>query len=86
MPRYFFHHHSDVRITDDTGVEFETPQEARREAIRSAGELLCDAAEPFWGSRLFIVTVTNEVGLIMWEIYMDGFNAAASPIGDQGLG
>lgn len=84
MLRYFFHHQSDVRITDEVGHVFATPQEARHEAIRSAGELLRDAAEPFWGSRPYVVTVTNEDGLILWEIYMDGVNAAASPLVDPG--
>jgi hypothetical protein len=70
-------------MTDDTGLEFATAQEARHEAIRSAGKLLRDAAEPFWGARPYSVTVTNEAGLVMWEIYMDGVNAAASPLGDE---
>jgi len=65
------------------GLEFDTAQQARHEAIRSAGELLRDAAEPFWGSRPYSVTVTDETGLILWEIYMDGVNAAASPISDE---
>ena len=83
MPRYYFHHQSHVRTTDKTGLEFDTPEEARHQAIRSAGELLRDAAEPFWGSRPYSVSVTDEAGLIMWEIYMDGVNAAASPISDE---
>jgi len=63
--------------TADGGLESEIPQGARHEPIRSAGELLRDAAEPFWSVRPYSVTVTDETGLIMWEIYMDRVNAAA---------
>ena len=59
------------------GVELGSPVEARREAIRTCGQLMREGPEPFWGSRPWTVTVTDETGLILWEIYMDGVSSAA---------
>jgi hypothetical protein len=49
MARYFFHSQTMTRHTDEEGVELETPLQARREAIRSFGEMMRDAPEGFWG-------------------------------------
>lgn len=79
MARYFFHIQTLSRITDEEGAEFGTPQEARAEAIRTCGELMRDAPEAFWGSRPWSVTVTDNVGLILWELSMDGYKSAGAP-------
>lgn len=78
MARYFFHSQTDTRYTDTEGVEFGTPAEARKEAIRMAGEMLKTAPEPFWGSRPWNITVTDHAGLIMWELSIHGISTAAS--------
>jgi hypothetical protein len=78
MPRYFFHTQCSSRFTDEDGIDYATPVEARAEAIRSAGEMMRDAPEEFWGSRPWEVTVTNEVGLVLWELSMDGFSSPAA--------
>ena len=77
MPRYYFHTETDHRCTDSEGVEFSDFRAARREAIRTCGQMMQDAAEQFWGSRPWNVSVTDETGLIMWEIYVDGQTSAA---------
>ena len=77
MPRFYFHTETDVRTTDDEGMEFPGFMEARREAIRTCGQMMQDAPEVFWGSRPWNVSVTDENGLIMWEIYVDGQTSAA---------
>lgn len=77
MPRYLFHSQTDSRYSDSEGVEFATPHDARKEAIRLCGEMLKDSPEPFWGSRPWSVTVTNDAGLILWEIFIDGVSSAA---------
>jgi hypothetical protein len=38
-----------------------------------------DCADTFWGSRPWSVTVTDAVGLVLWEIEMDGTSSAAAP-------
>lgn len=79
MARYFFHLQTLTRTTDEEGSEFATPREARQEAIKTCGEMLRDSPEGFWGSRPWTVTVTDDVGLILWELAMDGFASAGAP-------
>ena len=78
MARYFFHTQTDTRSTDSDGIELDGPLQARREAIRTFGELMRDGPEGFWGSRPWSVTVTNSVGWVLWELKADGTAAPAS--------
>jgi len=77
VPRFFFHTETDVRLTDTEGQEFAKFEDARCEAIHTCGKMMNDAADAFWGSRPWNVSVTDETGLIMWEIYVDGQTSAA---------
>lgn len=78
MPRYFFHSQTDTRFTDAEGIDLANPIEARRAAIKTCGEMMREAPEGFWGSRPWNVTVTDDRGLILWEIYIDGTASAAT--------
>lgn len=77
MPRFYFHTETDVRLTDTEGQEFSSFEDARCEAIHTCGKMMRDAADAFWGSRPWNVSVTDDTGLIMWEIYVDGQTSAA---------
>ncbi|MBJ6120848.1 DUF6894 family protein [Sphingomonas mollis] len=77
MPRFFFHTQTEVCHTDVEGVEYAGYVEARQAAIRTCGQMMKDAPEIFWGSRPWTVTVTDETGLILWDIYLDGQSSAA---------
>lgn len=77
MPIYYFHSQTDSRVSDTEGLELASPVDARREAIRTCGEMMRDGPEPFWGSRPWTVTVTDADGLILWEVFMDGVSSAA---------
>jgi hypothetical protein len=77
MPRFFFHTETEVRTTDEEGMEFPGYEEAKHEAIRTAGQMMRDTPKTFWGSRPWNVSVTNADGLILWEIYLDGQSSAA---------
>ena len=79
LPRYFFHTQSDFRFSDSEGLELAGLFEARKQAIQSCGELMKDCADVFWGSRPWTVTVTDAVGLVLWEIGIDGTAAPAAP-------
>jgi hypothetical protein len=81
MPRYFFHTQSDIRTTDEVGVELPGALEARKQAIQSCGDLMKDCADVFWDSRPWSVVVTNASGLVLWEIDIDGTAAPAAPAG-----
>lgn len=78
MALFFFHTQTDIRVTDTEGTEFPGYIEARREAIRTCGQMMQDAPEIFWGSRPWSVSVTDGTGLILWEIHLDGQASAAS--------
>jgi len=78
MSRYFFHTQTGTRFTDHEGFECATPEDARRIAIRTCGEMMHGAEDQFWGSRPWAITVTDAVGLIMYEIAVDGFSSPAA--------
>jgi hypothetical protein len=75
---YFFHMQTDTRWTDEEGLEFASPLEARTQAIKTCGQMLEHSANGFWGSRPWSINVTDAKGLILWELSMGGF---ASPAG-----
>jgi hypothetical protein len=77
VQRYFFHTQTGTRATDVEGTVLGSPNEARRQAIQTCGEMMRDAPEGFWGSRPWSVTVTNFAGLVLWEISMDGIECSA---------
>jgi hypothetical protein len=77
MPRFFFHTETDGRSTDTEGLVYPGYIEARREGIRTAGQMMQDVPEVFWGSRPWSVTITDEDGLILWEIHLDGQTSPA---------
>lgn len=78
MQRYFFHTQTDTRFSDNEGMVMDGPLEARRQAIATCGQMIVDAPEGFWGSRPWSVTVTNNAGLVLWEIFMDGVTCQPS--------
>jgi hypothetical protein len=77
MALFFFHTETDHRVTDTEGIEFPSYIEARREGIRTAGQMMQDVPEIFWGSRPWSVSITDADGLIMWEIHLDGQTSPA---------
>ena len=48
MPRYFFPVDNGEFIPDETGTELPDLYAARREAVRSAGEMIDDVQDSFW--------------------------------------
>jgi hypothetical protein len=80
MPLYFFHTQTDTRVTDDEGIELSGPKEARRQAITTVGTMMAHAPDGFWGSRPWVVTVTDAVGLVLWDIQVDGTASPAAPV------
>jgi hypothetical protein len=77
LPKYYFHTSTDARLTDDEGFECATPADARRMAIRTCSELIHGSEDSFWGTRPWAVTVTDDAGVIMYEIAVDGFASGA---------
>ena len=42
MPRFFFHLKDGCTVRDEDGMSFDTVEEARREAVRAAREIMAD--------------------------------------------
>jgi len=83
LPRFFFHTETDTRVTDREGTEYASFDQARHEAIRCCGQMLKDAPEGFWGSRPWSVTVTDQDGLILWTVDLDGQSSPAGKALEQ---
>ena len=62
MPRYFFHVIDGRALMDDEGMELAGIDEARRQAIQTAGEMLRQSASGFWGGCPWQMTVANANG------------------------
>jgi hypothetical protein len=78
MPRYSFHV-DDGSSPDDDGVEVADIAVAKCEAVKLAGQLVCEAAGEFWGKKDFGVTVANAAGLTLFSLRFVGSEAAAMP-------
>jgi hypothetical protein len=79
VPRFYFHtnHPSERVAQDDEGFEFASIHEAKCEAVKSAGQLLADAAEHFWDDGDFELTVTDDKGLVLFAMRVVGIEAPA---------
>lgn len=78
MPRYFFHAEDGVRCTDEDGLELPGPDAAKAAALKMLGEMLKGKAAEFWTSGSFRLTVTNDVGLILYHLDLSGVEAPAA--------
>jgi hypothetical protein len=62
MPLYYFHIRDGTDIIDDEGSELAGPDQARQQAITTAGELLRDKGKGFWGGEEWTMKVVDEAG------------------------
>jgi hypothetical protein len=72
VPRYFFHVHDSVDIIDKEGTEFPSLEEARGEAVVTAGEILREVGRKFWKSPEWRMWVTDEAGETVCAIKFPG--------------
>lgn len=79
MPRFYIHtnHPGEPSVQDDEGYDFPSIHDAKCEAVKFAGALLCDSAEHFWDKADFEMTVTDDRGLILFSMRMVGIEAPA---------
>jgi hypothetical protein len=76
MPRYFFHVHDGENFTDLQGTVLDDDNAARIEAVRFSGDLLRSGAEKFWNGQEWLMRVTDETDLTLFELM---FTASCSP-------
>ena len=60
MPRYFFHVCDSSVGIDSEGTELSSPSEAKREAMRTAAEMLRDARADVWPHSHWQMHVNDE--------------------------
>jgi hypothetical protein len=78
MPRYFFHIEDGVAVQDDEGVELKDLALAKCEAVRLAGQMICDSASDFWDKEEWKLTATSEDGLTLFCLQFIGTEAPAA--------
>ena len=74
MPRFYFHVEGSP---DNLGLELPSIAQAKCEAARYAGHLLCDAADSFWETAELTMRVANESGLVLFTVTISGTDAPA---------
>ena len=76
MPRYHFH--VDGGSTPDAeGTELDDLATAKCEAVKLAGALICGAADTFWDTQDFSMTVTDEDRLTLFTLDLIATESAA---------
>ena len=65
MPRYFFHTFNGDAYPDMDGIELPGLGEARRQAVRTAGEIIGDSGSESWQGPDWHMEVTDDVGQAM---------------------
>jgi hypothetical protein len=77
MSRYFFQTNNPHVERDQDGVEFCNVAAAKSAAVRFAGQLLSDAADHFWDTAAFEMSVSDEKGLVQFTLRLLGNEAPA---------
>ena len=72
MPRYFFNVNDQI---DEIGRDFETLAEAKCQAVRFAGQMICDASRDFWDAADLALVVTDAKGLMLFTLRTFGTEA-----------
>ena len=72
MARYFFNLE---HVADKQGLELDSLADAKCAAARLAGKLICAAAEDFWDTGEFSMSVTDESGLVLFTLIMSAIEA-----------
>lgn len=68
MPRYFFHVSDGMVSPDLDGTELLNIEAARVEAVKFAGALLRDRPEAFWRADEWVMRVTDEADLTLFQL------------------
>jgi hypothetical protein len=83
MPRYFFHIEDGSIVHDDEGTELKDLAVAKCEAVKLAGQMICDAAGDFWDKEEWKLTATDEDGLTLF--FLQFFGGESPAVGGRGF-
>ncbi|HEY0131116.1 MAG TPA: hypothetical protein VGB57_06905 [Allosphingosinicella sp.] len=78
MPRYFFHIDDGIAVHDEEGTELEDVAVAKCEAVKLAGQMICESAGTFWNRQEWKLTASDEIGLTLFCLHFVGVEAPAS--------
>ncbi|HVF92884.1 MAG TPA: hypothetical protein VM900_01065 [Sphingomonas sp.] len=78
MPRYYFHVDDGAGHTDDDGHELPDIATAKCEAVKYAGDLICEAHATFWDRGDWQMTVSDDDGLTLFTLIFAGYDAPAT--------
>jgi hypothetical protein len=68
MPRYFFHVHDDQDFRDSDGTVLPDAAAARAQAVATAGAMLSEKGDRFWGGAEWHMIVIGEAGQLVCEL------------------
>jgi hypothetical protein len=77
LPLYFFNVDDGDSDLDSEGTELKNLAVAKCEAVKLAGRIICDAGDTFWDRAEWRLTVTDEKGLSLFELYILGTESPA---------
>ena len=77
MPIYHFDINGGTNDSDRTAVEFSDLAEAKSEALKLAGTLIADASETFWEKPEWMLIVTDDEGLTVFQLQVLGAEGPA---------
>ncbi|HYG48002.1 MAG TPA: hypothetical protein VD846_08670 [Allosphingosinicella sp.] len=78
MPRYFFHIEDGSTTHDEEGTVLENVTVAKGEAVKLAGQMICDSAGSFWDRQEWKLTAANAEGLTLFCLHFVGIDAPAA--------
>ena len=70
MPRFFFHVRDGRIALDEDGLWFDNVEQARREALRGASEMLLDNSMTLWLGNDWVMTVADEEGYVLFNLHL----------------
>lgn len=74
MPQYHFNVAGDPS-SDTEGTELKDVAEAKCEAVKLAGRLICEQPGDFWGGHDWKLTVSDDSGMILFSLHVIGVDA-----------
>jgi hypothetical protein len=77
MPRYFFDVDDGDATPDRDGSDLCGLTEAKCEAVKMAGRIICDQAAGFWDRAEWTMTVSDETRLTLFTLHVVGIESAA---------
>lgn len=77
MARYFFNVVEDDHKVDSIGTDYASPEIARMEAVRFAGEMLKSEPERVWKGAELRIEATDAWGTILFTLLIAGVDAEA---------